>query len=124
MTSHFSAEHGDALTMLAEFGAPVSFAFAPSDEGTYLADIDLETYVKPVPVTGQAVRVKGNPRVYAALSLVETDSPTLLFAADTIGTEPALGMFVTWGAHTYVAKSIEAIAPDGVTILARVVVTR
>jgi hypothetical protein len=123
MTSHFTADHADALVSLAENGAPVSFAHVEGD-GTYLADLDMETYAAPVPVTGQAMRVKGDPKVYAALSLVEADAPTLLFAPDVFGTEPQLGMFVTWGAHVYAVRSVNPIAPDGPTIMARVVIAR
>lgn len=122
-TSHFPSEHAGALQDLAAYGAPVTFTQtrvnyidAPTDEtSTPITDT----------VTGYAMRVRGNPVMYAAQSLIESEAPTLLFAPDVIGTLPRVGaVLADFGGESYTVAAIYPVAPDGVPILARIMVQR
>lgn len=73
-------------------------------------------------ITGVAIRVPGDPKRYAALGLVESDAPTLQFVPTTYGNTPEPGDTVTWANETYTVRDVEPVAPDGVTILARVII--
>ncbi len=97
---------------------------------TYDAATDATTSATTT-ITGSAVRVR--PRSifeweqYKALSLIESDAPTLLFTPDTYGDEPKVGDTVVWpetGGETYTVKAVNPIAPDGVLIAARIVVAK
>lgn len=115
----FATEHADALASIGESGASVSFSHSVM---TYdpITDAPIPT---PVTVTGKAIRVKGEPQRYEELSLVESESPMLLFAPDTYGQSPPLGARVTWGGVTYTVRGVYPLAPDGTTILAKVMIS-
>ena len=119
----YAADHADALATLAEAGAPVTFSFQQGD-GTYLADLDFETYAGPVTVSGYAVRVKDEPRVNVPDTEQVRERVTLLFAPSVIGEEPQQQMFVAWGGRTFAVKSCGPVAPDGTSLLMRVKVAR
>ncbi len=88
---------------------------------TYNAATDTQTTSNST-VTGAAIQVKGNPSQYERLKLTEFSPATLLFAPDTLGDTPPLGATVPWGGSTQTVKSVDPLAPDGSTILARVVI--
>ena len=67
--------------------------------------------------------VPGAADRYAALNLVPSNAPTLLFAASTYGDEPRPGDAVTWGSTVYVVRDVDATAPDGTSIIASVIVS-
>lgn len=93
---------------------------------TYDAATDTMTPVTTT-VTGEAVRVKGDPQRYQALGLRLDTMPTLLFTPTTYGEVPEPGDTVVWpltGGDTYTVKDVDPVAPDGVVILARVVIAR
>ena len=99
--------------------------FAHVVPGAY--DPETETWGAPTTttVTGAAIRVRGVPETYRAPTLIESQAPTLLFTPTTYGELPALGDTVTWppvGGTTYTVRDINPIAPDGVAIMARIVV--
>jgi hypothetical protein len=126
----YAADHADALASIAEAGSPVTFSFLNGD-GTYLADLDVETYAGPVSVSGYAIRVKGDPRRYerrsdglAPMTTTQTEVVTLLFAPATLGEEPSLDMLVAWGGHTFSVTAVNPIAPDGSSLLMYVTVAR
>ena len=75
-------------------------------------------------ITGTAVRAMGNPHRYTALGLVESKAPTLIFVPTTYGDTPEPGDVVTWESEEYTVRDVEAAAPDGVTIAARVIIER
>lgn len=75
-------------------------------------------------ITGNAIRVRGNPNTMRALGLIDSEAPTLFFTPTTYGARPKAGDTVVWESLTWAAKDVDPIAPDGVTIAARVVITR
>jgi hypothetical protein len=75
-------------------------------------------------IAGTGVRVKGDPIRYQQLGLVESEAPTLLFVPTTYGETPAPGDTVTWASTLYTARDVQPVAPDGVTIFAKIVVVR
>lgn len=78
-------------------------------------------------ITGSAIQVRGRPQRYMALGLNLTTMPTLVFTPTTYGEVPEPGDVVTWPAtngKVYSVKDVDPIAPDGVVIVARVVIGR
>lgn len=118
----YSTDHASALADVTDAGARVTFVRTVT--------VAFNPTVDPVPVqatqtvTGSAVRVKGNPLVYAALSLSLSEAPTLFVTPDVYGLIPLPGDAVTWGGVAFVVRDVNPIAPDGVAIAARVVVSR
>lgn len=92
------------LTMITKFGGDVTFIADPSD------------------VTGKAVQVADDPETIAALDLVARNPVTLKVAAQSLALVPAAGMLFDWGGTRYVAKSVEAIRPDGATAIVYTVI--
>ena len=117
------------LAAVRRMGAPITFSFQQGD-GTYLADIDFESYVGPVTVSGHAVRddttarLGGAPMAQAGATEEVSEAPTLFFAPTTPGQVPVIGMLCPWAGHTYRVTSVDPVAPAGVAIAARVGVTR
>lgn len=75
-------------------------------------------------ISGNAIRVRGLPQTYRALGLIDSEAPTLLFDATTYGDRPAPGDTVVWEGLTWVVRDVNPVAPDGVAIISRVVITR
>lgn len=73
-------------------------------------------------ITGSAIRVRGLPQTYQKLGLIDSQAPTLFFTPTTYGDTPAPGDTVVFGGTTFTTLDVSPIAPDGVTIAARVVV--
>lgn len=88
---------------------------------TYDAATDTSSVVAST-ITGSAIQVRGDPRRYKALGLTLTDMPTLFFCPTTYGECPAVGDTVTWTSKRYTVRDVSPIAPDGVTIAARIIV--
>lgn len=91
---------------------------------TYDAASDTSTVTEST-ITGSAIQVRGDPERYRALGLVLSTMPTLFFAPTTYGETPQPGDVVTWpetGGSVYTVRDIDPIAPDGVTIAARIVI--
>jgi hypothetical protein len=119
----YATEAADALATLAEAGAAVTFT--QTIPGTYDAATDTWSAASTVTVTGYAIRdTGGDPRRYAALSLVQSEAPRLLFGSDTAGSLPAPLSTVVWGGITYTVRDIEPVAPDGTAIVAYIIVSR
>ena len=102
----------------------MAVTFTHSTPGTY--DAATDTWGTPVTttVTGEAVRVRGDPETYRALGLIQSENPTLLFTPATYGEAPEPGYTVEWSNVVYTVRDVNPVAPDGVMILARVVVSR
>lgn len=103
-------------------GAAVTFSHG--NAGTYDAATDTWSGGSVTSVTGYAMQIAGNPDLYTALNLIESDNPTLLFQPDTVGQLPALGATVLWGPETLTVKNIAPLAMNGTPTAARIVVSR
>ncbi len=82
-------------------------------------------------VVGSAIRVQ--PRsifeweMYKELSLTEAEAPLLFFTPNAYGEVPKPGDVVTWpetDGTVYTVRRVSPLAPDGVVIAARVLVSR
>lgn len=109
MAGKFAAEHASAYDDVAANGMGV--VFTPNDSSL-------------APIEGVAMRVKGNPRLYDILKLVESEPVSLYFVPKIYGNTPPLASSVLINGTQYAAKSVEPFAPDGVTITADIVVAR
>lgn len=107
---------------LARKGAVVTFTKATA--GTYDPATDTSTPAAAVTVAGHAMQIDGDPEAYAALGLVQSENPTLLFRPAVVGQMPALGATVVWGAETLTVKDVEPLAMAGVATAARIRVSR
>ena len=103
---------------LARKGAAVTFS--KGTPGTYDPATDTSTAPTVVTVTGLAMRIDGDPDVYAALGLIQSENPMLLFRPTTVGQMPALGSTVVWGAETLTVKDVEPLAMNGTATAARI----
>lgn len=118
--SSYATEHAGALADVKAAGSAVTFTLASA--GTYSPTGGSWSSAATTTVAGQAIRVNGDPKVYAGLELVEADAPTLIFVPTTYGQVPALDSKVTWNSAVYTVKWTQPIAPNGTAILSRVVV--
>lgn len=75
-------------------------------------------------IVGSAIRVQGDARRYEALGLRETEAPTLLFVPNTYGDTVKPGDRVTWESKEWTVAEVFPLAPDGVTILQKVIIKR
>jgi hypothetical protein len=98
--------------------------FTRTVPGTYDAATDTWTTPTETTVTGNAVQVRGDADTYRALSLIQSQAPTLLFTPTTYGQLPLPGDQVTWAEDVYTVRDVAPIQPDGVAIMARVIVVR
>lgn len=107
----YAVQHASASRTLAKKGAAVTFTL--SSPGT--PDPATDTYGDPVvtTVSGLAIRTKGDPKRYEALSLVQSESPMLVFTPTTRGESPPLNSTVSWGGVTFTARDAEPVDPDG-----------
>jgi hypothetical protein len=86
----------------------------------------------PSTIEGSAIQVRGIPATYAKLGLTEAQAPTLLFTPDTYGLMAWTDEFarpgdtVVWpdGGTTFTIRDVGTIAPDGIVICARLVVSK
>lgn len=80
-------------------------------------------------ITGSAIQVRGNPQRYAALELILSTMPTLLFTPTSYGLRAFTAEFVmpgdtvVWNGVTFTVRDIDPVAPDGFVIVARIVVS-
>ena len=101
----------------------MAVTFTRTLQSSYDPETDLATLTTST-VVGTAMRVRGDAHKYRDLGLVESKAPTLFFVPATYGGTPEPGDTVTWESETYTAKDVSVIAPDGVTIAARVIIDR
>jgi hypothetical protein len=101
----------------------MAVTFTRTLPGVYSPATDTWTAPTVTTITGNAIAVRGDPTRYRALGLVLTEAPTLFFAPTTYGETPAPGDTVTWTSIVYTVRDVAPIAPDGVTIAARVIVS-
>lgn len=101
----------------------MAVTFTRTVQSSYDPETDLATLTTTT-VVGTAMRTRGDPQRYTALGLVESEAPTLLFVPTTYGQTPKAGDTVSWQSETFTARDVQVIAPDGVTIAARVIVEK
>jgi len=118
--TEFLPDHARALTQIKDAGRPVTFL---EDNRVYTFETGLST-ISQTAIEGHAIRTGGTKKMYELLGLVERDAVTLLFAGNTFGEFPNTGMRVDWGSIDYTVRWTQRIAPDGGTIISRVVVSR
>ena len=102
----YAAEHSSVFQDIKDAGARVSFT------------------KKTMTISGVALQVKGDPEEYEALKLIQKAALTLLFVAETYGEFPPLGASCEWGELRYQVEATRKLAPDGVPILSRVIISR
>jgi hypothetical protein len=107
---------------LARKGAAVTFS--QTTPGTYDGTTGLWSDDVTVTVSGTAMQIEGNPEQYAALGLIQSANPTLLFRPAVVGVLPSLGMTVVWGGAPLTVKDVEPLAMNGTATAARVRVSR
>jgi hypothetical protein len=107
---------------LARKGAAVTFTAGTA--GAYDPLTGIVTGASSVTVSGSAMEIDGDPDLYTALSLIESENPTLLFRPSTVGEVPPLGATVLWGGETFTVKNVKRLAMAGTPTAARVVVGR
>jgi hypothetical protein len=115
--------------LVARKGAPVVFTSSEtaSTGSTYDGATDTSTITPATPgdqFPGNAMEIDGDPELYKALSLIESENPTLLFTPTTVGSIPPLGAFGVWGGNTYTIKNRKFLAMNGIQKAARLVVGR
>jgi hypothetical protein len=118
----YNGQHAGALALVTRKGASVTFT--RRSPGTHTATTGRFASASSSSIAGSAVQVASEPEQLRALSLVETDAPTLFFVPSTYGQMPDELDEVTWNSLTYRVRAIQRIAPDGTAIAARVVVSR
>lgn len=114
----YVAEWAGALSDIQDAGQAVVFTRTRNIEDTATGLITPVTTT----ISGSAVRIRGTPSVYDKLKLIESTSPTLLFAASTFGDLPRIGDTTVWGVGMRV-RDVEPVRPDGTTLIARIVVS-
>lgn len=107
---------------LARKGAPVTFS--QTTPGTYDGATGTWTADTTVTVAGTAMQIDGDPEAYAALGLILSLNPMLLFRPAVVGEMPTSGMTVVWGGATLTVKDVEPLAMNGIATAARVRVSR
>ncbi len=86
------------------------------------------TTVTETTIVGTGVEVPGSPERYAALGLILSTMPTLLFRPTATGLRANTADFVqpgdglTWAGKAYTVKDVDATAPDGFVLEARIVI--
>jgi hypothetical protein len=120
-----AADHASAVADIRAEGQPVTFRkVSPGvqDEATGLYS---EPVVSTVP--GWAIEVKPTEADFKLTGfemgeIIQKQPATLLFAPETYGALPALHSSVAWAGKDRTVQGLLPLRPDGVAILARVVV--
>lgn len=124
MTAHdWAAVHARKLAAFQRLGVAVTFTLVLP--GTYQESTGtFSGSPTTVTVTGYAVRIKGDPDMYAKLGLIETEAATLDFVPTTMGQRPPKLARAPFGSETFIVAEIFPFAPAGSDISSRIVVRR
>ncbi len=118
--SVYTEDWPDALADIAEAGAVVTFS--KTTPGGYNSADGTFTTATTTTCAGKAIKTKSLPKKFEGTGMVVNDPVSLLFAPDTFGDEPTLGMQCTWSGTVRTLKWFDVLAPDGYTILVYAVV--
>lgn len=108
--------------ILSRKGAPAVCSHMTA--GTYDPLTGVTTGGTTETLSGSAMEIDGDPDLYSALGLIESDNPTLLFRPTTPGTLPDLGWSIAWGGVTLTVKNVTRLAMTGTPTAAKIVVSR
>ena len=100
----------------------MSVVFTRTVPGTYNPATDTFTTPTETTIPGSAIQVRGDPETYRAMSLIQSEAPTLFWTPATYGEYPEPGDTVVWASTTYTVRDVLKIQPDGVCIAVRVIV--
>lgn len=103
-------------------GAAATFTY--TTPGVYDPATDTTTGGATVELPGVGMEIDGDPNLYVALGLIESENPTILWKPTTAGTLPPLGATVVWGGETLTVKNIKRLAMTGTPEAAKIVVSR
>lgn len=120
--SIYAAKARAAYLKLLAKGAAATFTH--TSPGTLDPATNLHSAPATTTVAGAAVGLEANMREYERLSLVPSDSRTLLWAPATFGETPLLDSQVVWGGATYTLRSFNPFGADGTSILFTAVVSK
>jgi len=102
--------------------------FTRAGAGVYDPATDTTSGAVTTTITGSAIQVRADPQRYLARELIMSTNPTLLFTPTTYGLHAYTSEFVQpgdtvdWNGVTFTVKDVEPVAPDGIVIIARIVV--
>lgn len=121
MAGRFATKHQSAHRSVAKNGRAV--VFAPDGVTNY--DPLTDTSTPPSgSVSGVAIDVKPDLQEYRANGWIVGRTRTLFFVPDTYGQLPEQDMTVSLEGQTFFLKQRVPIAPDGVPIAARLVLSQ
>ena len=106
----------------------MAITFTRTTPGTYNPATSTYSGASATTITGSAIAVRGDPERYVALSLIPSMAPTLLFTPDLYTLHSFTPEFVmpgdtvAWNGVTFTVRDVSPVAPDGVVILARIIV--
>lgn len=121
----YAVEHASALLDISAAGEAVTFIRAAMAYNTTTGQVTPTSTT----IAGYAIQVRGKPQRYAAQGLILATMPTLLFVPSDYGLEAGTDDFVlpsdvgTWSGKGYTVKDVECVAPDGIVIVARLIVS-
>ena len=128
MSGAFAAQHSRALASIKRKGG-VALSFTRKLPGTLDATTNTFTGASSSSIAGYAIEVQSDPEQLEQLSLLLKKSHTFFFVPTTYGLLAVDKSFVqpndlcAWNNDTWSARDVRALAPDGVVITARIVVT-
>jgi len=122
----YEAEHRDAFATISAEGDTIKFIVTTREFNRANPSRPKVSYSK---VSGVAMQVRGDPAEYQRLNLIEKASKTLLVVTDSYGESPSVGAKVEWRPRpplekNWVVESVKPVAPDGVAIMSRVIISR
>jgi len=115
----FAEEHASALADVGDAGASVTFTLEVTQYNESTGRLSRSS---PTVVPGVAMRVEGDPDLFAESGLRITDAVQLMFVASTYGDVPPMGATCTWEGRVHTVKNRRPFAPDGVAIYTDVLV--
>jgi hypothetical protein len=118
-------DHASAVESIRAEGQPVTFTLTTPGAHNPVT----ETYgpASTVAVSGWAIEVKSDEKEFRLIGfepgeLIQRNPATLLFAPAEYGALPPDNATVTWAGMRRTVRGILPLRPDGVVILARVIV--
>lgn len=123
MADDFSAIVLDAIASVPD-DLKVRVTFTRSTPGTSDPSSGTTSGPSESTIVGTAVGVPGDLDQYDKLGLIHTSARTLVFVPDTAGELPQAGDSIVWVGEPWSVQSADPTQPGGVTLAARVVISR